>query len=30
MHAIEHGATVSRTEFDFDRFPDLKWIDPLA
>lgn len=29
-HAIEHGATVCSNDIDFGRFPDLKWIDPLA
>jgi len=28
--AIEHGATLYTTDRDFARFPDLKWIDPLA
>lgn len=30
MHAIEHDATVYGTDLDFGRFPDLKWINPLA
>ena len=28
--AIEHGATLASTDHDFSRFPDLKWINPLA
>lgn len=29
-HAIEHNATLFSPDLDFGRFPDLKWIDPLA
>jgi toxin-antitoxin system PIN domain toxin len=28
--AIEHGATLCSADHDFDRFPGLSWIDPLA
>lgn len=28
--AIEHGATLASTDRDFSRFPDLRWINPLA
>ena len=28
--AIEYGATLASTDRDFSRFPDLRWINPLA
>jgi toxin-antitoxin system PIN domain toxin len=28
--AIEHGATLASTDRDFSRFPNLRWINPLA
>jgi toxin-antitoxin system PIN domain toxin len=28
--AIEHGAVLASTDRDFRRFPDLRWVDPLA
>lgn len=28
--AIEHGATICTTDRDFSRFPEVKWINPLA
>jgi predicted nucleic acid-binding protein len=28
--AIEHGLQVHSTDGDFARFPDVKWINPLA
>lgn len=28
--AIENGATLASTDQDFRRFPDLKWVNPLA
>jgi hypothetical protein len=28
--AIEHGLTLCSTDGDFARFPDLKWLNPLA
>lgn len=28
--AIEHGATVATRDRGFARFPDVRWIDPLA
>jgi len=28
--AIEHGLQVCSTDSDFARFPDLRWVDPLA
>jgi toxin-antitoxin system PIN domain toxin len=28
--AIEHGATLASADHDFSRFPDLKWVNPLA
>lgn len=29
LHALEHSATVYTTDRDFDRFPGLKWNNPL-
>ena len=29
LHAREHSAVVHSTDRDFDRFPGLKWVDPL-
>jgi toxin-antitoxin system PIN domain toxin len=28
--AIEHGLTLCSTDGDFGRFPELKWLNPLA
>ena len=28
--AIEHGATLASTDRDFNRFPNLRWINPLS
>ena len=28
--AIENGATLASADYDFSRFPDLKWVNPLA
>ena len=28
--AIEHGATLASADRDFSRFPDLRWVNPLA
>jgi len=28
--AIENGATLASADHDFRRFPDLKWVNPLA
>lgn len=28
--AIENGATLASADYDFRRFPDLKWVNPLA
>ena len=28
--AVEHGLTLCSTDGDFARFPDLRWINPLA
>jgi toxin-antitoxin system PIN domain toxin len=28
--AIEHGAVLASTDQDFRRFPDLRWLNPLA
>ena len=28
--AIENGATLASADHDFSRFPDLKWVNPLA
>lgn len=28
--AIEHGATLCSTDQDFQRFPELRWTNPLA
>jgi toxin-antitoxin system PIN domain toxin len=28
--ALEHGATLCTTDRDFSRFPQLKWMNPLA
>jgi hypothetical protein len=28
--AIEHGATLHTTDRDFARFPDLRWVNPVA
>jgi toxin-antitoxin system PIN domain toxin len=28
--AIEHGLTLCSTDSDFARFPELKWLNPLA
>jgi toxin-antitoxin system PIN domain toxin len=28
--AIEHGAALHSNDSDFARFPDLRWVDPLA
>lgn len=28
--AIEHGATLASTDQDFRRFPELRWVNPLA
>jgi predicted nucleic acid-binding protein len=28
--AIEHGLTLCSTDGDFARFPELKWLNPLA
>lgn len=28
--AIEHGVTVCSSDADFARFPEIRWIDPLA
>lgn len=28
--AIEHGLTVCSSDGDFARFPDLRWLNPLA
>lgn len=28
--AIEHGATLCSTDRDFARFPNLKWVNPIA
>jgi toxin-antitoxin system PIN domain toxin len=28
--ALEHGAELCSTDADFARFPELRWIDPLA
>ncbi len=28
--AIEHGATLASTDQDFRRFPDVRWVNPLA
>jgi toxin-antitoxin system PIN domain toxin len=28
--AIEHGVTLCSTDGDFARFPELKWLNPLA
>jgi uncharacterized protein len=28
--AMEHGLTLCSTDGDFARFPDLKWLNPLA
>lgn len=28
--AIEHGATLASTDQDFRRFPEVRWINPLA
>lgn len=30
LHALEHSATVYSNDRDFDRFPGVKWINPLA
>ena len=27
---IEHGATLASTDRDFSRFPNLRWVNPLA
>lgn len=29
-HAIERGATLCSNDTDFGRFPDLRWVNPLA
>jgi toxin-antitoxin system PIN domain toxin len=29
LHAFEHSATVYSTDHDFNRFPGLKWVNPL-
>ena len=29
LHAREHSAVVYSTDRDFDRFPGLKWVNPL-
>lgn len=28
--ALEHGAVLASTDQDFRRFPDLRWLNPLA
>jgi uncharacterized protein len=28
--AIEHGATICTTDRDFSRFPNVKWMNPIA
>lgn len=28
--SIEHGATLASADYDFRRFPDLKWVNPLG
>jgi len=28
--AIEHGLTLCSTDGDFARFPELRWLNPLA
>ena len=28
--AIEHGAVLASTDQDFRRFPELRWVNPLA
>jgi hypothetical protein len=28
--AIENGATLASADYDFRRFPELKWVNPLA
>jgi toxin-antitoxin system PIN domain toxin len=28
--AIEYGATLASADYDFRRFPDLKWVNPLT
>jgi uncharacterized protein len=28
--ALEHGATVASTDQDFRRFPEVRWINPIA
>jgi uncharacterized protein len=28
--AIEHGVAVASSDGDFARFPEIRWIDPLA
>jgi uncharacterized protein len=28
--AIEHGAVLASSDYDFGRFPRLRWVDPLA
>lgn len=28
--AIENGATLASADYDFRRFPDLKWVNPLV
>lgn len=28
--AIEHGATLASTDQDFRRFPEVRWVNPLA
>ncbi|MDH5676172.1 MAG: type II toxin-antitoxin system VapC family toxin [Myxococcales bacterium] len=29
-HAVEHGGEVHSNDFDFARFPGLRWFNPLA
>jgi uncharacterized protein len=29
LHAREHSATIYSNDRDFDRFPGVKWINPL-
>jgi uncharacterized protein len=28
--AMEHGALLASTDYDFSRFPDLRWLNPLS
>lgn len=30
LHAREHSATIYSNDRDFDRFPGIKWVNPLV